>query len=60
MAKGQVVIVKESNAPPLCWPLGVVEETFPGKDGLTRVVRVKTKGGYYIRPVSKVCPLPSA
>ena len=57
---GRVVIIKEPNAPPLCWPLGVVVETFPGKDGLIRVVKVKTRSGYYTRPISKICPLPTA
>ncbi|XP_073956539.1 uncharacterized protein [Choristoneura fumiferana] len=43
--KGQVVIVREEKLPLLCWPLAVVEETYPGNDGITRVVKVKTKTG---------------
>lgn len=57
--KGQVVILREERLPLLCWPLAVVEETYPGKDGITRVVKVKTKTGTYIRPVVRVCPLPT-
>ncbi|ELT87531.1 hypothetical protein CAPTEDRAFT_204419 [Capitella teleta] len=32
---GSVVMVREDNTPRWHWPLGVVEEVFPGKDGLT-------------------------
>ena len=56
--KGQIVIIREDNLPPLCWPLGVVEKVYPGKDGIVRVVGIKTKTGSYVRPVVKVCPLP--
>lgn len=56
---GQVVIIKEPNLPTLCWPLGVVEGLHPGKDGVTRVVRVKTKNGSYLRSANRLCPLPT-
>jgi len=56
---GTVVIVKYDNSPPLCWPLGVIVDVLPGKDGIVRNVRVKTNKGVFSRPVAKVCPLPS-
>ena len=56
---GTVVIVKYDNSPPLCWPLGVIVDVLPGKDGIVRNVRVKTNKGVFSRPVVKVCPLPS-
>jgi hypothetical protein len=34
-----------------------VEELFPGKDGIVRVVAVRTTTGTYRRPVSKICVL---
>ncbi|XP_059051278.1 uncharacterized protein LOC131846078 [Achroia grisella] len=55
---GTVVIVRTENAPPLHWPLGVIEEVFPASDGVIRVVRVKTATGSYLRPVVRLCPLP--
>lgn len=59
VSKGQVVILKEPNLPTLCWPLAIIEETYPGKDDIVRVVKVKTKGGSYVRPIVRVFPLPS-
>lgn len=44
--------------PPTIWPLGIVEEIFPGKDGFVRVVKIRTKHGSFQRPVSKICRLP--
>lgn len=56
---GTVVILLTDNCPPLHWPLGVVEEVFPGSDGVTRIVRVRTATGSYLRPVVRLCPLPN-
>lgn len=56
---GSVVIIIIDNAPPLAWPLGVVEAVHPSKDGTTRVVTVRTNKGSYVRPVVRLCPLPT-
>ncbi|KAJ8973144.1 hypothetical protein NQ317_001880, partial [Molorchus minor] len=56
---GLLVIICRDNVPPLQWPVGIIEEVFPGKDGTVRVVRVRTRDGVYNRPATKVCPLPS-
>lgn len=56
---GTIVLVHQDSSPPLRWPLGVIEEIYPGKDGVTRVALVKTKAGSFKRPVNKLCPLPS-
>ncbi|GFX35846.1 integrase catalytic domain-containing protein [Trichonephila clavipes] len=37
---GDLVLIKNDNSPPLQWKLGKVTETFPGKDGKVRVVKV--------------------
>ena len=42
---------------PAFWPLAKVTQTYPGKDGLVRVVDVKTSKGIYKRPVTKVAVL---
>ena len=39
------------------WPLGRIVNTYPGKDGLVRVVMVKTNRGVYKRPVAKIALL---
>ncbi|CAG5040214.1 unnamed protein product [Parnassius apollo] len=58
LAVGTVVVLTKENTPPLHWPLGIVEEVFPGSDGVIRVARVKTTVGSYLRPVVRLCPLP--
>ncbi|VEN51227.1 unnamed protein product [Callosobruchus maculatus] len=56
---GTVVVLREDNSPPLHWPLGIIKEVFPGKDGHIRNVTVKTSKGIFSRPVIKVFPLPT-
>ncbi|XP_074033910.1 uncharacterized protein [Leptinotarsa decemlineata] len=56
---GSVVILKTDNAPPLHWPLAVVSDIHPGKDGRVRNVTLKTSKGTFKRPVVKICPLPT-
>ncbi|XP_011858105.1 PREDICTED: uncharacterized protein LOC105555687 [Vollenhovia emeryi] len=56
--KGQMVILKEDNAPPLSWPLGRITEIHPGPDGVVRTVTVKTAKGSYKRPITRLCLLP--
>ena len=54
---GDVVILKEDNLVPTKWPLARVLATYPGKDGLVRVVTVKTTTGIYKRPIVKIALL---
>lgn len=56
---GQVVVLKSDLCTPLQWPLGLVTEVYPAKDGVVRVVQVRTKTGTYTRPITRLCPLPS-
>uniref|UniRef100_A0A8D9F1P1 Integrase catalytic domain-containing protein n=1 Tax=Cacopsylla melanoneura TaxID=428564 RepID=A0A8D9F1P1_9HEMI len=56
---GLVVLIKQENLAPLHWPLGVITTLYPGKDGVVRVVLVKTSRGEFKRPVCKLCPLPT-
>ncbi|KAL0810543.1 hypothetical protein ABMA28_010663 [Loxostege sticticalis] len=55
---GTVVVVIDDNAPPLSWPLAIVEKVHPSKDGVVRVVTVRNARGTYLRPVVRLCPLP--
>lgn len=57
--KGTIVIIMQNNTAVLHWPLGVVQETYPGSDRRTRIVLVKTKSGTLMRPIARLCPLPS-
>ena len=54
---GDVVVVADDKLPRGCWPKGMVQSTHPGKDGVVRVVDVKTASGIYRRPVVKVTKL---
>jgi hypothetical protein len=54
---GELVLVKEDNLPPLVWKKAMISDLHPGKDGLTRVVTLKTSTGTLKRPITKICLL---
>lgn len=56
---GELVSVKEDSLPPLVWKKAIICDLHPGKDGLTRVVTLKTTTGMLKRPITKICLLPS-
>ena len=51
---GSIVIIREDNVPRLNWLLGRVIETYPGKDGKIRSVKLQTSKGMFVRPVQKL------
>lgn len=56
---GQVILLHEDNAPPLHWPMGMIEEVMPGKDKIVRVVKVRLANGkMFTRAVTKISILP--
>lgn len=55
---GSMVIIRDTNLPPLRWHLGRVIDVFPGKDGVVRVAMVNTPSGPKKRAVRMLCPLP--
>ncbi|KAK2577870.1 hypothetical protein KPH14_008171 [Odynerus spinipes] len=55
---GSLVLLTDERTPPTRWPLARVVALHPGKDGLTRVVTVKTATTSLVRPVTKLAPLP--
>ncbi|XP_076279061.1 uncharacterized protein LOC143208476 [Lasioglossum baleicum] len=55
---GDLVLLKSATLPPAKWELGRVTKCHPGKDGLTRVVTVKTAHSQYVRSVTNLCKLP--
>ena len=48
---GSLVLIREDNFPRMCWPLGIIIETHPGRDGLVRPVKVRTSQGVVSRPI---------
>lgn len=60
LAKDQLVILRDENAAPMHWSMARIHEVHPGSDGVIRVVTVQTPTGRYVRPVSKICLLPTS
>lgn len=52
-------MIKDENLPPIQWPLGKIIKVHPGKDGVVRVVTLKTATSEaVVRPVAKIALLP--
>ncbi|UYV65812.1 hypothetical protein LAZ67_3005513, partial [Cordylochernes scorpioides] len=58
VATGSLVLVREEHVPPAKWIMGRVVEIHPGKDGLVRVVSIRTKAGLLKRPLVELALLP--
>ncbi|GFQ85448.1 DUF5641 domain-containing protein [Trichonephila clavata] len=54
---GDVVLIAHDNVRRIDWPLGVVLEVYPGKDGVPRVARIRTSHGERICPFQRLYPL---
>lgn len=55
---GELVILRDENAPPYRWKLGRIVELHPGRDNIVRVVSVRTGTGITKRVITKVCRVP--
>lgn len=51
---GDIVVVKNENERPTSWWLARVRETYPGRDGLIRTVKLSYLGKDYVRPITKL------
>ena len=51
---GDLVAIHEDSPISSKWPLARVMEVYPGKDNLVRVATVRTAGGTYTRPITKL------
>ncbi|XP_025997196.2 uncharacterized protein LOC105199694 [Solenopsis invicta] len=54
----QVVLIKQSNLPPLQWAIGRVQEVHPGSDKVARTATIKTAKGVFVRPLPRLAILP--
>lgn len=54
---GDVVIIKAEDKNRGKWPLGIVQELFPGRDGVVRAVRLRAGKSYLERPIQHLFPL---
>ncbi|KPJ04867.1 hypothetical protein RR46_01805 [Papilio xuthus] len=54
---GDIVIIQAESSHRLHWPIGIIKETFTGRDGCTRTARVKTASGEKVRPYQRLFPL---
>ena len=55
--KENEMVLIQTEAPRGSWPMGIIIQTVPGRDGRVRMAHVKTAAGTYMRPVSKLCKL---
>jgi Family of unknown function (DUF5641) len=56
LAVGDIVVIDDPGLPRNLWPIGVINNVFPGKDGVVRAVDVKMTRGVLRRHAVKVCP----
>ncbi|XP_075162717.1 uncharacterized protein LOC142235346 [Haematobia irritans] len=54
----QLVVIKDDQLPPCEWKLGRIKAVHPGRDGLVRIVDIRTSNGLITRDITKLCPLP--
>ncbi|XP_063922662.1 uncharacterized protein LOC135137054 [Zophobas morio] len=55
---GLPVLLREDNLHPMCWRMGVVMQTHPGKDGIVRTATIRTSSGPVVRATNRICPFP--
>ena len=53
-----VILIKDDNSPHLSWPLDRIIELHPRKDGIVRVVTVRTSTGSYLCAITNIYLLP--
>lgn len=49
-----LVLIQFDGYKRLTWPLGMVEEVYPGRDGLVWSCKLKTQGGEIVRSIQKL------
>jgi hypothetical protein len=54
---GDIVFVERDDQKRIFWPMARIVELFPGKDGVARMARLKTKSGELVRALQRLYPL---
>ncbi|GFT67849.1 uncharacterized protein TNCV_1087311 [Trichonephila clavipes] len=54
---GEIILVGNDSKKRINWPLAVIVELVPGRDGNVRAVKVKTHTGVFLRPIQRIFPL---
>lgn len=57
LREGMMVLLKETQTPPLQWHIGRIVNVHPGDDNSVRVVTVRTAQGIYQRSARNICVL---
>ncbi|GFQ93729.1 integrase catalytic domain-containing protein [Trichonephila clavata] len=52
-----IVLISLDNKKRVDWPLAKIIEIYKGRDGVSRVARLKTQSGELIRPIQRLCRL---
>jgi transposase InsO family protein len=56
LAVGDVAVIDDPCLPRGQWPLGVIDEVLPGRDGVVRTVDIRVAKGVLRRPAVKIHP----
>ena len=57
LKEGDVVTIKGDEKNRAKWKLGIVDQLYPGRDGIVRAVRLRAGKSYLERPVQHLYPL---
>ncbi|GFQ69321.1 integrase catalytic domain-containing protein [Trichonephila clavata] len=57
LSVGDIVLISLDNKKRVDWPLAKIVEIYKGRDGVSRVARLKTQSGELIRPIQRLCRL---
>ena len=57
---GDIVIISDPKSPRGHWPMGRITKVHPDAEGVVRSAIIKTKSGFFVRPITKLCLLESS
>jgi len=57
---GDMVIISDPKSPRGHWPMGRITKVHPDAEGVVRSAIIKTKSGFFVRPITKLCLLESS
>ena len=57
LSVGDIVIIKSEDKNRGKWPLGIIQELYPGRDGVVRAARLRSGKSFLERPLQHLYPL---